>query len=123
MTPSDVTRSWQLKITKLDAMLDVTAGAETTKCERNKDLDFKLSGQGLTSSSGTTLWQVSDESSYVSSTGATGALVQPGDYYRIPTRSASAFSKLVLKFQGRDSNSSPHVSGLTGTVTLEFACR
>lgn len=123
VTPSDTTRSWQLKITKLDAMIDVAAGTETIKCERSKDLDFKLSGQGLTSSSGTTLWQVSEDSSYVSSTGATGALVQYGDYYRIPTRSASAFSKLVLKFQGRNAPASPHVSGLTGTVTLEFACR
>ncbi|MEN9604263.1 MAG: hypothetical protein RL545_952, partial [Actinomycetota bacterium] len=121
--PSDATRSWQLKITGIDAMLDVAAGAETTRCERSKDLDFKLAGQGLTSSSGTTLWQVSEDSSYVATNGSTGALVQYGDYYRIPTRSASAFSKLVLKFQGRNSNSSPHVSGLTGTVTLEFACR
>jgi hypothetical protein len=123
VTPSDVTRSWQLKITTLDAMLDVAAGTETTKCERSKDLDFKLSGQGLVSPSGTTLWQLSEDSSYVATNGATGALSKPGDYYRIPLRSASAFSKLVLKFQGRDSNTSPHVSGLTGTVTLEFACR
>ena len=122
VVPSDSTRSWQLKITKLDAVIDVATGTQTTHCERLKDLDFKLSGSGLTSGSGSQLWQVADGSSYTTATGATGNLSQYGDFWRLP-RAAVNVTKLTMKFQGRDAASTTHVSGLTGTVTLEFTCQ
>ena len=122
VTPSDATRSWQLKITRIDALIDVASGAETTICERSKDLDFRLAGSGLSSSSGSQLWQVGDGSTYTTVTGATGNLAQYGDYWRMP-RAAVNVSKLTMKFQGRDAASTTHVSGLTGAVTLEFTCR
>jgi len=122
VTSSEVTRSWQLKITKIDALIDVATGSETTRCVRSQEIDFRLSGIGLQSGSGTQLWQASDSSSYVTSTGVTGTFNKYGDYLSLP-RNALSVSKLVIKFQGRDSSSSPHVSGLTGAVTLEFTCR
>ena len=122
VTPSDATRSWQLKITGIEAVIDVTAGGETTRCERSKDLDFRLAGSGLASGSGAQLWQVADGSAYQTSTGATGNLSQYGDYWRLP-RTALNVTKLTMKFQGRDAASTVHVSGLTGAVTLEFTCQ
>ena len=121
VTASDTTRAWQLKITKIDSLIDVATGLEITQCVRLKEIDFKLSGNGLTSSAGTQLWQAVEGSSYVTSTGAVGLLERPGDNWRLP-RSAQNVTKLVMKFQGRDANSTPHVSGLTGSVTLEFSC-
>jgi hypothetical protein len=122
VTPSDATRSWQLRITRIEAVIDVAAGGETTLCERSKDLDFRLAGSGLTSGSGSQLWQVADGSTYTTSTGASGSLAQYGDYWRLP-RQATNVNKLSLKFQGRDASSTVHVSGLTGAVTLEFTCQ
>ena len=121
VTASDDTRSWQLKITKIDTLVDVASGSETTACERSKDIDFKLAGSGLTSSSGTQLWQTGEGSTWTSAS-ASGVFSKPGDYLRLP-RNALGVTKIQVKFQGRDSNASPHVSGLTGAVTLEFTCR
>lgn len=122
VTPSDATRSWQLKITRIDALIDVATGSEITICERSKDLDFRLAGLGLSSGSGSQLWQVGDGSTYTTTTGATGNLGQYGDYWRLP-RAAVNVSKLTMKFHGRDAAATTHVSGLTGAVTLEFTCR
>ncbi|MEN9608399.1 MAG: hypothetical protein RLZZ06_330 [Actinomycetota bacterium] len=120
VTPSDATRSWQLAITKIEGLVDVATGADTTACVRLKDIDFKLKGSGLTSSSGTQLWQAGEGSTWSSAT-TSGTFDKPGDYLRLP-RNAVGVTKIQVKFQGRDSNASPHVSGLTGAVILEFAC-
>jgi hypothetical protein len=120
VTPSDSTRSWQLSITGIDTLVDVESGQNTTACVRSKFIDFKLTGSGLSSGSGTQLWQVGEGSNWVSNTGS-GPLDKPGEFARVP-RNALNVTKLQVKFQGRDSNVSPHVSGLTGAVTLEFTC-
>lgn len=120
VTPSDSTRSWQMKITHIDSLIDVATGTDTTACVRLKEIDFRLSGSGLTSNAGTQLWQASENSTYFTANGS-GTFDKPGDFLRLP-RSAVNVTKVAISFQGRDSNSSPHVSGLTGAVTLEFTC-
>ena len=121
VTPSDATRSWQLRITKIAGLVDVATGQDTTSCVRLKEIDFKLQGSGLTSGSGAQLWQPGEGSTWVSPS-TSGTFDKPGDYLRLP-RNAVGVTKIQVKFQGRDSNSTPHVSGLTGAVTLEFTCR
>jgi len=124
VTASDATRSWQLKVTKIDSLIDVATGNETRACVKNKEIDFKLTGLGLSSGSGTQLWQASENSTYVLNTGTTGAFNKFGDYLAFPRISSTqSFTKISIKFQGRDSNASPHVSGLTGAATLEFTCQ
>lgn len=119
VTAEDSTRSWQLKVTGIDKMLNAETNAEITACVPRTYIDFKLLGSGLTKGQ-TNLWQLAEGSQYVNSSGAYD-LDKPDDRWKIPPR-AGTVTKLVLKVQGNSSASTRHVQGLTGTATLEFTC-
>lgn len=120
VTPSDSSRSWQLKITRIDKLINAETNAEVTSCSPQMFLDFKLIGFGLTKGTNT-LWQVAEGSKYSTASGEFD-LEKPDERWRIPRRSGSV-TKLIMKFQGNSSSATRHVQGLTGTVTLEFTCR
>ena len=123
--PVSVSRSWQLKITGIDKLIDLTnieadpnINGETTVCTRAHDIDFKLTGSGLVSANKKPLWQVSGTPTYVSTSNTTGDLDKPGNNWRIPNR--PPIKSISVQFSGNQLNS--RVKGLTGSVTYKFTC-
>jgi hypothetical protein len=125
LEPLTLSRSWQLKITGVDKLVDLTSKAEdpsisgeTSACIRNHEIDFKLAGSGLLNANKKPLWQISGTPTYVSTTNTTGDLDKPGDNWRIPNR--PPVKTISVQFSGNQLNS--RVKGLTGTVTYKFTC-
>lgn len=125
LEPVSVARSWQLKITGIDKLLDLTLmeadpniSGEVSVCTRAHEIDFKLTGEGLVNANKKKLWQVFGTPTYVSTSNATGDLDKPGDNWRIPTR--VTVKSISVQFIGSQTNSK--VKGLTGAITYKFTC-
>jgi hypothetical protein len=123
--PISNSRSWQMKITGIDKLIDLTlieadpnVTGEVMVCTKNHDIDFKLLGSGLATESKKPLWQISGTPTYISTSNTTGDLEKPGDNWRIPNR--PPVKSISVQFSGNLLNS--HVKGLTGTVTHKFTC-
>ncbi len=125
LEPLSNSRSWQLKITGIDKLIDQTLveadpniSGEVVVCTKNHDIDFKLLGAGLVTANKKPLWQISGTPSYISTSNTTGDLEKPGSNWRIPNR--PPIKSISVQFSGNLLNS--HVKGLTGTVTYKFTC-
>lgn len=123
--PVSMSRSWQIKITGIEKLIDLSlieadpnASGEVLVCTKNRDIEFKLSGSGLLGSNKKPLWQISGTPTYVSTTNTTGDLDMLGQNWRIPNR--PPVKSISVQFTGNQLNS--HVKGLTGTVTHKFTC-
>ena len=123
VTPVSSARSWQLKIDGIDTLLD-TSGSNptpTTVCSPSLLIDVRLLGLGLTAGD-TRLWQISD-AQYLTSTGVTGDLEKAdATNWQLPSRRYGNVTKITFNLQGNNSNSTRHVQGLTGKVSLDFTC-
>ena len=125
LEPVSLSRSWQLKISGIEKLIDLTAiendpsvNGETTVCTRAHDIDFKLTGSGLVSANKKPLWQISGTPTYISNSNTTGDLEKPGNNWRIPNR--PPVKSISVQFSGNQLNS--RVKGLTGAVTYKFTC-
>ncbi|MEY4276068.1 MAG: hypothetical protein RIS26_531 [Actinomycetota bacterium] len=122
VTASDSSRSWQMKITGLAKLLNPSNDTRfaTKPCAAGMILDFDLNGSGLQSAGGTRLWQLASDSEVINPSGSfLFETVTNG--WQLPE--ITRVSSLKLRFQGRDSNSTRHVQGLTGVYEVTYRCQ
>jgi hypothetical protein len=121
VTASDSSRSWQMKITGLAKLLNPGNDSRfaTKPCAAGMVLDFDLNGSGLKSSGGATLWQLANDSEVINPSGS--FLFETAENgWQLPE--ITRVSSLKLRFQGKDSNSTRHVQGLTGVFEVTYKC-
>ena len=117
-------RSWQMKITGIDKLIDLTtiendptSNGETLSCTRNHNIDFKLSGSGIVSN-GKNLWVLDENPSYVRTNNTTSQFESLGTGWRVP--SGVPLKSISIKVRGSQNS---HVKGLDGALTLSFTCQ
>jgi hypothetical protein len=117
-------RSWQMKITSIDKLIDLTiiegdpnSNGETQTCTRNHNIDFKLAGSGITSN-GKPLWILDENPSFVRTNNTTSEFESLGTGWRIP--SGVPLKTISIKVRGSQNS---NVKGLDGVLTLSFTCQ
>jgi hypothetical protein len=122
--PESKSRSMQMSIDSIANLKDYFDSANpivTAACTPNHDVEFVLTGKGLTASGNKKLWQIQGTPVYRTATGATVEMDKPGDYWRFKSARAGIPTEVTVSFIGLQTNA--RVKGLTGAVTKTFTCR
>ena len=116
-------RSWQMKITSIDKLIDLTtiegdpsSNGETSICTRNHNIDFKLAGSGIVAN-GKNLWQLDENPTFVRTNNTTSEFESLGTGWRIP--SGVPLKTISIKVRG---SQNANVKGLDGALSLNFTC-
>ena len=118
LEPVSTSRSWQMVITSIDALLQVNSGNNPTQlCTRGDEVDLRLAGDGLQTSSGRNLWEIDGAASYVATDNTEGSL-DKATGWKLPTRK----NLKSISAEIRGSSTSSKVRGLTGTAKFVFTC-
>lgn len=118
LEPVSTTRSWQMRITAIESLLLVNSNNSATNlCTRGEEVDFRLAGDGLQTSSGRALWEIADAATYVAADNSEGSL-DKAIGWKLPQR--KILKSIAAEFRG--SSVSSKVRGLTGTVKFVFTC-
>jgi hypothetical protein len=121
--PESKSRSMQMSIDSIANLKDYFDPANpvvTAACSPSHDVEFVLTGKGLTSGT-KKLWQIQGTPVYKTATGATVEMDKPGDYWRFKSARAGTPTEVTVSFIGLQTNA--RVKGLTGAVTKTFTCR
>ncbi|MEO0312824.1 MAG: hypothetical protein RL140_54 [Actinomycetota bacterium] len=118
LDPVSTTRSWQMRIDSIDGLIQLNNGnAVTSLCNRGEEVDLKLAGEGLQTSSGRNLWEIEGSASYVATDNSEGSL-EKATGWKLPTRK----NLKSISADIRGNSTSSKVRGLTGTAKFVFTC-
>lgn len=120
LEPVSVSRSWQMRITGIEALILVNNDnkATTSMCTPGEEIDFKLTGDGLQTSNGRKLWEVDTAPNYVSLNPSGEGSMDMVTGWKFPTR--KTYKSISVELRG--SSTSSKVRGLTGVAKFVFTC-